>query len=120
MNKYTKTKRTDNTVRIDTPQGHRLWLERLHGENEHLRLHSSVCLAGHMHFVDDINELPYVTVIAVRNHDKKVSPDVRSSVEMTALTDLALSCLVEDIPAIFESEFHEQQLVELGGRGGTV
>lgn len=120
MNNYTKTKRTDNTVRIDTPRGHRLWLERLHGNSEHIRLHSSVCLAGHMHFVDDINELPYVIVTAVRNHDKQVSPDVRSSVEMIAKSDLALSCLVEDIPVIFESEFHEQQLVELSGRGGSV
>ena len=120
MNNYTKTRRTDNTVRIDTPQGHRLWLECLFGDDRRIRLHSSVSLAGHMHFVDDINELPYVTVTAVKNHDKQQSPDVRSSVEMMAKSDRALSCLLEDLPAIYENEFHEQQLVELSERGGAV
>ena len=119
MSKYTKTQRTDNTVRIDTPQGHRIWLERLFDDNEHLQLHTSISLAGHMHFVDDINELPYVTVTAVKNHDKELSPDIRSTVQMTAHTDRALSCLVEDLTDIYENEFHEQQLVELSEKGGA-
>ena len=119
MSNYTKTRRTDNTVRIDTPLGHRLWLERLYDDTERIQLHTSICLAGHMHFVDDINELPYVIVTAVKNHEKELSPDVRSTVEMTACTDRALTCLVEDLPALFEQEFHEQLLQEQSQKGGA-
>lgn len=120
MNSYTKTQRTDHTVRIDTPLGHRIWLERLFDDTGRIQLHTSISLAGHMLFVDDISELPYVTVTAVKNHDRELSPDIRSTVVMTAHTDRALSCLVEDLTDIYENEFHEQQKAELSEKGGAV
>ncbi len=111
---YETKVRSDNTVRITTPKGHHIWLTRDMERNKIL-VHTSIRLAGHMHFVDDLNELPYVTVTRVMNHDRNEAAGALSTVTLTPLSDNALAMLVDDLAEIYESEFHEQLLMDQAG-----
>ena len=115
MENYVKRERSDNTVRIDTPLGHHIWVTR-DPERNHLMVHTSICLAGHMYFVDDLNELPYVTVNRVTNHEKSEAGGALSTVDLITLSENAMQMIVVDLPDIYEREFHEQRIVELDAR----
>jgi len=113
---YISKTRSDKTVRIDTPQGHRIWVTR-DQESGHILVHTSVRLAGHMMLVDEVNELRYLTVTRVTNHEVGEAGGALSTIDCLPLSDNALQMLVADLPELYETEFHEQLLqdMEKGG-----